>query len=29
VLETGAVTLSGTAEELLNDPGVKEAYLGA
>ncbi|HYW85846.1 MAG TPA: ABC transporter ATP-binding protein [Spirochaetia bacterium] len=29
VLETGAVTLSGTAQELLNDPGVKEAYLGA
>jgi branched-chain amino acid transport system ATP-binding protein len=29
VLETGSVTLSGTAQELLNDPGVKEAYLGA
>jgi branched-chain amino acid transport system ATP-binding protein len=29
VLETGTVTLSGTAEQLLNDPGVKEAYLGA
>ena len=29
VLETGAVTMSGTAEELLNDPGVIEAYLGA
>jgi branched-chain amino acid transport system ATP-binding protein len=29
VLETGVVTLSGTAEELLNDPGVREAYLGA
>jgi branched-chain amino acid transport system ATP-binding protein len=29
VLETGTVTLSGTAEMLLNDPGVKEAYLGA
>ncbi len=28
VLETGAVTLSGTAEALLNDPGVREAYLG-
>jgi branched-chain amino acid transport system ATP-binding protein len=28
VLETGAVTLSGTAGELLNDPGVREAYLG-
>jgi len=29
VLETGAVTLSGSAEQLLNDPGVKPAYLGA
>jgi branched-chain amino acid transport system ATP-binding protein len=29
VLETGTVTLSGTAEQLLNDPGVKAAYLGA
>ena len=29
VLETGTVTLSGTAEQLLNDPGVREAYLGA
>jgi branched-chain amino acid transport system ATP-binding protein len=29
VLETGSVTLSGTAEGLLNDPGVKTAYLGA
>jgi len=29
VLETGTVTLSGSAEQLLNDPGVKEAYLGA
>ena len=29
VLETGTVTLSGTAQQLLNDPGVKEAYLGA
>jgi branched-chain amino acid transport system ATP-binding protein len=28
VLETGAVTLSGTAEQLLQDPGVREAYLG-
>ena len=28
VLETGTVTLSGTAEQLLNDPGVREAYLG-
>ena len=29
VLETGKVTLSGTANELLNDPGVREAYIGA
>jgi branched-chain amino acid transport system ATP-binding protein len=29
VLETGTVTLSGSAEQLLNDPGVREAYLGA
>ncbi len=29
VLETGAVTLSGSASQLLNDPGVKAAYLGA
>ncbi len=29
VLETGNVTLSGSAEQLLNDPGVKAAYLGA
>jgi branched-chain amino acid transport system ATP-binding protein len=29
VLETGTVTLSGTAAELLGDPGVREAYLGA
>ncbi len=29
VLETGRVTLSGSAEQLLNDPGVKAAYLGA
>jgi branched-chain amino acid transport system ATP-binding protein len=29
VLETGKVTLSGTATELLNDPGVREAYIGA
>jgi len=28
VLETGTVTLSGTAEQLLQDPGVREAYLG-
>ncbi len=29
VLETGNIVLEGTAEELLNDPGVREAYLGA
>jgi branched-chain amino acid transport system ATP-binding protein len=29
VLGTGAVSLCGTAEQLLNDPGVREAYLGA
>jgi branched-chain amino acid transport system ATP-binding protein len=29
VLETGTVTLSGSSEQLLNDPGVKAAYLGA
>jgi branched-chain amino acid transport system ATP-binding protein len=29
VLETGSVTLSGTADSLLNDAGVREAYLGA
>lgn len=29
VLETGSVTLAGTADRLLNDPGVKTAYLGA
>ena len=29
VLETGKVTLSGTAGELLDDPGVREAYIGA
>jgi ABC-type branched-subunit amino acid transport system ATPase component len=28
VLETGSITLSGTGEQLLNDPGVREAYLG-
>jgi len=28
VLETGAVTLSGTGQELMGDPRVKEAYLG-
>ena len=29
VLETGSVTLTGSAQQLLNDPGVKAAYLGA
>lgn len=29
VLETGNVVLSGTSQELLNDPKVREAYLGA
>ena len=29
VLETGAITLAGTGRELLGDPRVKEAYLGA
>jgi branched-chain amino acid transport system ATP-binding protein len=29
VLGTGSVSLCGTAEHLLNDPGVREAYLGA
>ena len=28
VLETGTLGVSGTGEELLNDPSVKEAYLG-
>ncbi len=29
VLEIGEITLEGTGQELLNDPRVKEAYLGA
>jgi branched-chain amino acid transport system ATP-binding protein len=29
VMETGAVTLAGTAAELLRNPGVQSAYLGA
>jgi branched-chain amino acid transport system ATP-binding protein len=29
VLATGSITLSGTGQQLLNDPGVREAYLGA
>ena len=29
VLETGRITLSGSGQELLGDPRVKEAYLGA
>jgi branched-chain amino acid transport system ATP-binding protein len=29
VLETGSVTMAGSAEQLLNDPGVRAAYLGA
>ena len=28
VMETGRITLSGTAEQLANDPGVRQAYLG-
>jgi branched-chain amino acid transport system ATP-binding protein len=28
VLESGVITLSGTANELLNDDRVREAYLG-
>lgn len=28
VLETGVLTVSGTAEELINNPGIKAAYLG-
>jgi branched-chain amino acid transport system ATP-binding protein len=29
VLETGDITISGDAMQLLNDPRVKEAYLGS
>jgi branched-chain amino acid transport system ATP-binding protein len=29
VLGTGSVSLSGSGQQLLNDPGVREAYLGA
>jgi branched-chain amino acid transport system ATP-binding protein len=29
VLGTGSVSLAGTGQQLLNDPGVREAYLGA
>ncbi|MBQ3575167.1 MAG: ABC transporter ATP-binding protein [Clostridia bacterium] len=29
VMETGRITLTGTGEELLNNPKVKEAYLGS
>ena len=29
VIESGEITLSGTADELKNDPAVQEAYLGA
>jgi branched-chain amino acid transport system ATP-binding protein len=29
VLETGVVALEGSSQELLSDPGVREAYLGA
>ena len=28
VMESGAITLSGSADELLNDDRVREAYLG-
>ena len=28
VLTTGEITLSGTGEELLNDPAIRKAYLG-
>jgi len=29
VIETGTITLAGTGAELLKDPRVREAYLGA
>jgi branched-chain amino acid transport system ATP-binding protein len=29
VLETGRIAMEGFAEDLLNDPRVKKAYLGA
>jgi ABC-type branched-subunit amino acid transport system ATPase component len=29
VLENGKLVLEGKAEDLLDDPGVKKAYLGA
>ncbi len=29
VIETGNIVLQGASEELLNDPGIREAYLGA
>ena len=29
VMETGKITLEGSASELLEDPEVKKAYLGA
>ena len=29
VIETGRVTLSGAARELIDDPAVQQAYLGA
>ena len=28
VLETGTITIEGNAQQLLNDPRVKKAYLG-
>ena len=28
VMETGRITMSGTAEELISDPRIREAYLG-